>query len=266
MKKGLAYLSILVAVFGICTLSPAKASSVVSIDDLQAGDLFRGESFSAIYYYSVDGFRYVFPNDKIYFTWYENFDDVKWVSDADLAMVQLGGNVTYKPGVKMIKITSSPTTYAIGSNGTLHWVKTAEIAEALYGSTWNRQIDDLPDGFYGNYTVGTSIDTASSFDPDAEQADAYSIDKDKGFEEATEIDITYEGYSDTSITIDAGTAVRWNNVDAEAGNHSASDEDKEWGSGTISAGRSWARYFDEPGTYEYYDRYDESKTGTIIVE
>lgn len=264
MKKGLAYLSILVAVFGICALSPARASSLISVDDLQAGDLFRGESFSAVYYYGVDGFRYVFPNDKIYFTWYENFDDVKWVSDADLATVQLGGNITYKPGVKMIKVTSSPTTYAIGSNGTLRWVKTAEIAEALYGSDWNKQIDDLPDGFFGNYTTGASIDTASSFDPDAEQADAYSIDEDKDLQEAAEIDISSAGYSDTSITIEVGTAIRWNNTDTE--NHSASDEDKEWGSGTISAGRSWARYFDESGTYEYYDRYDESNTGTIVVE
>jgi plastocyanin len=49
-------------------------------------------------------------------------------------------------------------------------------------------------------------------------------------------------------------------------NHSASDEDKEWGSGTMSPGRSWARYFDEEGTFEYYDRYDEDNTGTIIVE
>lgn len=263
MKKGIAYLSILAFVFGICALSPASASSLTSADDLQAGDLIRGESFSAVYYYANDGFRYVFPNDKTYFTWYENFDTVKWISDADMNNVQIGGNITYKPGVKMVKVTSAPKTYAVGANGTLRWVATEQVAIDLYGSDWNTKIDDLPDSFFGNYTTGQAIENSASFSTSGEQADAYSIDADKNIERATEVTITSSGFSG-DITIDAGTAVRWINNDSES--HSATGDDKSWGSGTISAGGNWAKYFDETGTYQYYDRYDDNAVGTIHVE
>src|SRR3990167_5556422 len=124
MTKPLSLLSItgLVTVLGLGLaltgiVPSANATSLVSLENLQAGDLIRGESYSAVYYYGQDGFRYVFPNDKTYFTWYENFDDVKWISDSDLSDIQIGGNVTYKPGVKMIKINSDPKVYVVGSGG-----------------------------------------------------------------------------------------------------------------------------------------------------
>lgn len=264
MKKGLVYLTILAFVFSISALSPATASAMTSVDDLSAGDLIRGESFSAVYYYGADGYRYVFPNDKTYFTWYEDFEDVKWISDADMTTIQIGGNVTYKPGVKMIKITSDSKTYAVSENGTLRWVSSEEVAIDLYGNDWNTQIDDVPDAFFGNYNIGQEIEESGSFSTSGEQASAYSIDADKGLKAARTISITADQYVDASITIDAGTAVRWTNNDTES--HSATEFDKDWGSGTLSPGDSYARYFDEVGTYEYYDKYSDEMIGLIIVE
>ncbi|HBK35154.1 TPA: hypothetical protein DDZ01_04145 [Candidatus Uhrbacteria bacterium] len=251
-------------VFSICALSPANASSLSSVDDLQAGDLIRGQSFSAVYYYGVDGFRYVFPNDKVYFTWYTDFDDVKWISDTDMTTIQIGGNVTYKPGVKMIKITSDPKTYAVSENGTLQWVSTEQVAIDLYGNTWNTNIDDVPDAFFGNYTLGQEIEESSSFSVIGELAAAYSIDADKGLKAARAISITASQYSPSSVTIDVGTAVRWTNNDSE--NHSATEFSKDWGSGTMAPGVTFARYFNEAGTYEYYDKYSDEMIGIIIVE
>ena len=54
-------------------------------------------------------------NDKTYFTWYSNFNNVKFVTDADLSKIQIK-NVTYAPGVH-IKINTDPKTYAIGRGG-----------------------------------------------------------------------------------------------------------------------------------------------------
>ena len=96
--------AIVIALILTGTTQNVSAGSLVTIDDLYAGDLIRGESYSAVYYYGKDGFRYVFPNDKTYFTWYDNFDGIKWLSDSNLAKIQIGSTIAYKPGNKMIKI------------------------------------------------------------------------------------------------------------------------------------------------------------------
>lgn len=245
--------------------SPASALTLAE-SELEAGDLIRGETYSSVYYYGDDGLRYVFPNDKTYFTWYENFDDVKWISDTTLATIQIGGNVTYKPGVKMIKINSDPTVYAVGSGATLHAIESEEIAQALYGSNWNQQIDDVPDGFFGNYEIGSRIDLASQYDPDAEEADAFSIAADKGLKAYTLVEITSSGYTPPTVTIEEGTAIRFLNTDNE--NRSATEWDRVWGSGTMKPGDHFTRYFDEAGTWNYYSTYGDRNffEGAIIVE
>ena len=217
-----------------------------------------------MYYYGLDGFRYVFPNSKTYDTWYENFDDVIWLSDSDMSSIQIGGNVTYKPGVKMIKINSDPTVYVIGAGGEIMGIPSEEIAEALYGSTWNQQIDDVPDGFYSNYTMGSDLEMASQFDADAEEADAFSIDADKGLQTYLTVSIADNEFSPSELTLDAGRAVRFvNDGDTK---HTASADDGSWGTGTLNPGENFTRYFREEGDYDFHCAYHSSMTGTLVVE
>ncbi len=252
------------ALFLLATAMPASAS--VSPDDLSAGDLIRGESFSAVYYYGEDGFRYVFPNDKTYFTWYSDFDDVRWLSDSDMSSIQIGGNVTYKPGVKMVKITSDPKVYTVGAGGVLRAIDSEAVATSLYGSAWNTQIDDVPDGFFSNYSLGSRLEFASQFSVETERQDALSIDDNKDLRPAAQISITDEGYDERTLYIRVGTAVKFTNTDNAK--HSASDQDGLWGSGTLQPGDHYSRYFDEKGTWIYYSKNDDRNTfeGAIIVE
>lgn len=269
MTKYLSFLSTTLLVAAIAfgfvltnTALQANATSYTDPDDLEAGDLIRGQSFSAVYYFGDDGFRYVFPNDKTYFTWYDDFDDVKWLTDSNMSKIQIGGNVTYKPGGKMIKITSDPTVYAVGAGGTIHAISSETVAKELYGSSWNTLIDDVPDGFFPNYTIGSVLEFSSQFDPDSEEADAYSIGSDKNLQDYTEVSLTDDGVE--SVTIDAGTAIRFINEGNDK--HGASADDGSWGTGTLNAGDHFSRYFDETGSYEYHDKYDSTETGTITVQ
>lgn len=148
--------------------------------DLKAGDLIRASLTPAVYYYGADGKRYVFPNEKTYKSWYADFSGVKRISDADLQTVSIGGNVTYRPGVKMVKITTDPKVYAVDAGGALRWVKDEATATALYGADWNKKIDDVSDAFFVNYKSGADIATAASFDKAAVTAAASSINVDKG--------------------------------------------------------------------------------------
>ena len=119
----------------------------------------------AVYYYSsTDSKRHAFPNEKVYFTWYEDFDDVITVSDEVMAGITLGTNVTYHPGTKMVKFQTLNTVYAVARGGVLRAIASETVAQDLYGSTWNKQIDDISDAFYGNYSFGEDIESASDYD------------------------------------------------------------------------------------------------------
>jgi hypothetical protein len=144
---------------------------------LVPGDLIRA-SQAAVYYYASDGKRYVFPNDRIYSTWYENFDRVKVIADQELAAISIGGVVTYKPGARMVKIQTDPKVYAVSQGGVLRWISSEQLAQSVYGGNWSSLVQDLLDAFFINYTVGTPITGAGDFIPYNEFAGTRTIDAD----------------------------------------------------------------------------------------
>jgi hypothetical protein len=152
------------------------ANGVLVSATVPSGTLIKG-SLPAVYYVGSDGKRYVFPNDKTYFSWYQDFSQVVKVSDAELASYIIGGNATYRPGVRLVKIQSDPKVYAVAHGGVLRWIKTEAAAIALYGVDWNKQIDDISDSFFINYTVGSDIAVAADFDPAKEKESAGTIDE-----------------------------------------------------------------------------------------
>lgn len=134
---------------------PGAASAAT----LVSGDLIKA-SGPAVYYYGSDAKRYVFPNETTFFSWFMDFSSVKTISDAELAAIQIGGNMTIRPGTKLVKITTDPKVYAVTKCGTLHWVESESVAVSLYGSDWARRVVDVPDAFFVNYSIGSSIPSA----------------------------------------------------------------------------------------------------------
>lgn len=143
-----------------------------------SGTLIKG-SGHAVYYCGADGKRYVFPNQKTYDTWYSDFSTVITISDSAMGSIPIGGNVTYKPGIRLVKITTSPTVYAVDANGALRAISSEAVAMALYGSTWNKQVDDVPDAFFVNYQLGADVTSASQFVKATIVAAATSINVDR---------------------------------------------------------------------------------------
>src|SRR6266576_2699138 len=109
---GVVLTTILWSMMATVLVAPMKASAA----GCTSGTLIKG-SLAAVYYCGADMKRYVFTNDKNYWTWYPDFSGVMNISDSDLASVQIGGNVTYRPGVKMVKIQSDPKVYALSHGG-----------------------------------------------------------------------------------------------------------------------------------------------------
>lgn len=137
--------------------------------------IFKAKNHSTVYYMGSDEKRYVFPNLNTFLSWYDDFSQVEEVDDEDLAEYPLAGNVRYKPGVLLVKIQTDPKVYAVGNNGRLRWIKTETIAQQLYGQDWNLLVDDVPDTFFTNYSIGDPIEDEDDFDSEQEEEQTPSI-------------------------------------------------------------------------------------------
>ncbi len=257
----------LMRVFSILSLlltsSAPLTASAATTGAFNSGELIRG-SLSTVYYFAANGRRYVFPNEKTYFTWYRDFSGIKQISDGQLATIPLGGNVTYRPGRKMIKITTDPKTYVVDQGGFLRHVLSEQLAQTLYGISWKNQIDDLPDAFFTNYRQGTPIQTASDYQPGNVMTLTTSINQDKQFDE-TKATVTIgsmnNGFVPTTMTIKRGTEVTWTNADVTDHTVLASG----FSSSVLRPGATFSHRFDVVGSFDYHCSIHPTMQGTINV-
>lgn len=179
----------------ICLLAiPMFSAQAGNLD--QKDVLIKG-STDAVYYYASDGKRYVFPNQKTYNSWFSNFDGIVQVTDEELASLSLGGNVRYRPGIKLVKIQSDPKVYAVDEGGILRWIKTAQAAVDLYGTNWSKNVDDISVAFFINYTVGADIASTADFVPETVSSRVMSINTNRGMVEGT-----FTRKADTGVVVD----------------------------------------------------------------
>ena len=123
-----------------------------------ATDLLVKASGPALYYVAADNKRYVFPNQAVYNSWYRDFSSVQTISDSALASYPIGGTIFYRPGTRMVKLTTDPKVYAVGVGGALYPIASEAAALKLYGANWSKRIDDLSDAFFAGYQVQGELD------------------------------------------------------------------------------------------------------------
>lgn len=260
----LAGIAAAIALAAFFTAAPSQVQAVTPLSEIEGGDLIRSVSNPAVYFMGDDGRRYVFTNDKNFFTWYDDFDDVITISDVDITKTQIGGNVTYRPGVKMLKIVSDPTVYAVSTGGVLHPIDSEAVATELYGSDWNTKIDDIADSFFPSYTIGSPLMEGTDYDPAEIMELVDSINVDKNLQEPEEMEITDSAFDPIDVTIEVGQVVRFTNTGSEP--HSVTADDLTWGSGTLQPGDSFIKEFDEVDVYTFFDSYNGTATGAVYVE
>lgn len=150
LKKFLAVSTIVSTFFGmVVTVNPASAAA-------SDGDLIKMNGLSSVYYLK-GGKRYVFPNEQTYFSWYSDWNGVKTIPQDELFGYPLGGNVTIRPGTKLVKITTNPTVYAVEPGGKLRAISSETDAINLYGSEWAKKVVDVADSFFTNYATDSAL-------------------------------------------------------------------------------------------------------------
>jgi plastocyanin len=70
-------------------------------------------------------------------------------------------------------------------------------------------------------------------------------------------------FSPTTLTVDAGTAVRWRNNDGRE--HTVTAADRSFDSGVMAVGATFTKVFSTPGTYRYLCAIHPDMTGTVAV-
>ena len=133
---------------GILSPFGAKAELIGS------GSLIKA-SGPAVYFFAGDK-RYVFMNESVYRSWFDDFNDVKTITDAGLASLPLGGNVTYRPQT-LVKLATDPKVYVIEAPSTLRWVVSEDVARQRFGDDWNLKIEYLSDVQFSDYEVGEPV-------------------------------------------------------------------------------------------------------------
>lgn len=149
-------------------LAPTMGALATEVSNVPTDSLIKSKDSSEVYYYAPDGKRYLFPNEKIYKSWFIDFSGVIELDSAVIGQIPLGGNIYYRPGVIMVKITSNPKVYVVAENGVLRSVKSEALAQKLYGDDWRWLIDDLPESFFTNYTIGNELQSEADFNAETE--------------------------------------------------------------------------------------------------
>ncbi len=247
---------------------------------LNAGDLLKlpddgnpsTNVDTAVYYYGADGMRYVFPNPKTYFTWYSDFAGVKVITSTQLGTIGIGGNVTYRPGVKMIKVESDPRTFIVDKNGRRRHLTSETAARDLYGANWNRMVDDVPDSFFSNYRDGDEVNTATDFDKASALGESPNISIDKDLQAPVEVVVNADGsFNPSTVSISAGRAVRFQNrtgstVRVASDPHPEHNTLPGFDSAYIPNGLNYVFRFTRTGSWGFHNDSNSSKIGTVTVQ
>ena len=153
-----------------------------------AGDVVKVGTSSALYMLDGNGKRFVFPHEMVYFSWFSDFSNVKTVSQSELASYTIGGNVTMRPGTKLIQFVTNespfqiddPRVYVVSPGGSIHHLETAQIASDLFGSGWESMIAPTVNTLAANYDsaspVSSSVYPSGSLVSETGSSDVYYID------------------------------------------------------------------------------------------
>jgi hypothetical protein len=112
---------------------------------------------TTVYYIGLDEMRHPFPSGDIFKSWFDDFSDVKEVSNSDLAAIPLGDPMLVRPGTHWVKIQSVPETYYVAPDYTLRHIADEQTAERLGGSDWNQNIIDISPTLFNNFNMGDPI-------------------------------------------------------------------------------------------------------------
>jgi hypothetical protein len=139
--------------------SGCHSGTLITLEDEAAR--IPGEDLR-LYYCGRDGKRYVFPDAATYLSWFPDPVTPFRLSRKDMAAIPIGGAVTSRPGVQLLRLPYSSSVYVVAAGGTLRRVPDDATAEALYGPGWQDAVIVLSEALLTNYHFGSALPRAGA--------------------------------------------------------------------------------------------------------
>lgn len=141
------------------------------------GNRYKAATSTSIYYCGIDDQLHPFPNAKVYFSWYQDFKGILPLDPKVLAAVIHIYPVDYRPASTLFKSMKDPKVYTVQfrtesvSNPKglqaggpipirafiLRWMKTENVAKALFGEDWAKKVVDVAENFFDRFNAGTIL-------------------------------------------------------------------------------------------------------------
>ncbi len=129
------------------SLAPCISGSLIVVDDPKTD----------VYYCGRDGQRYVFADHLTFLTWFPNPVVPQSISFDRMASIPIGGIVTPRPGVKILRFPLLPFVYAIEPGGVLRRIPDEATAASIYGPNWPNFMLSLSEALLTNFKFGDSL-------------------------------------------------------------------------------------------------------------
>ncbi len=124
-----------------------------------AGDLIKTPNSPAVYIIDDNFRRHLFSTAATFWTWYDGTWadlNLKVISVDDFDQLEMGKNVTVRPGSNLIQFDNSNRVYAVTPGGVLC------EARALYGVNWQNRVIKIPASFETDYIKDSACTITSS--------------------------------------------------------------------------------------------------------
>lgn len=117
---------------GFAAFAPMIAQAA-ECPELEAGDLWKTASKTAVYMQNEDGEALAFPNEKTFLSWGLDFGDVVTLSNSCAEDLELAGFVPYAPGTLVYR-DGFGTVYVVGINGAVTPFADYAALDAVFGA------------------------------------------------------------------------------------------------------------------------------------
>jgi len=158
----------------------------------------EGGKNATIWYYGDDGKKYLFSFTGTFHSWFPGGPEkccmVKTVPTEVFNSIpkgaMAGGQVCYRPGVRIIKVKiegneiqfpNDESLFVVSKGCVMRQLASPDVAREIFGADWENLIDWIPFLHYYNYFWGPDVNSKADYDPKAERDDALTIDQNQNF-------------------------------------------------------------------------------------
>jgi hypothetical protein len=152
-----------------------------------ATNLIKTVDDPAVYVIDDNGNKRLFVNSPTFWSHYSgSWSDIKHngnsivvrtISQEDFDNINIGANISVKPGVNLIRFQNSPRVYIVFGDNNLKYITNTEAIN-LFGSSWQDRLVTIQNGFENDYTRNNDgfIDSDNDGIVDDAEVDIYNTD------------------------------------------------------------------------------------------